>query len=145
MIILRLAATFGLVYSIVSFDENPIVISIVVIFCLLIILFIGDDQIIVYPDRVIQKTNSFASLFLKSPDCCYKIQDIKSAYLQSTGSHTEIGVALLIYSLLPKRNTSNKSNPIFLDLKNGKTVRIETDLEWNKMKKIIDIINSLAN
>jgi hypothetical protein len=146
MIILRLAATFGLLYSIKSIDENPIVITLVAIFCLLIILFIGEDEIIVYPDRVTQTTNSLASIFIKTPDCSYKIQDIKSAYLQPIGSTAEFGVAILLVSLLPKGNTHNKDiRPIFLELKNGKTVTIETYLEWVKMKKIVDIINSLVN
>src|SRR5205085_3308153 len=114
-VILRLAALFGLIYSLPHFDENPIVISIVVLFCFLAILFFGDDQIVIYSDKVVQTTNSFASFLFNSKDGIYEIENIKSAYLQPVGSIPEIGTAILLFSFLLNKNNSKNSRPIFLD------------------------------
>jgi len=141
---LRIAAVFGLIYSLFYFDENPIIISLVVFLCLLAILFIGDDQIVLYPDRLVHMTNSFASLIFRQKGKTYEIQNIKCAYLQPKGSGSELAVGMLLAFMLSKRNSS-RSRPIFLDLKNGETVRIETYLERNQMKKIVNIINQFAD
>lgn len=141
---LRLAALFGLIYSLAYFDENPVVISVAALFCLLIVVFIGDDQIVVYPDKVIQTTNSLSSLIFRNTGTIYKIEDIKIAYLQPIGSATEFAGAFLLASLLPKQNY-DRSRPIFLDLKSGETVRIATNLGREKMKTIVKTINNLVN
>jgi len=142
---LRLAAVIGIIYSLSHYDENPAVILFISIISLALILILGDDQIIVYSDKITQSTNSFASLIFNSKGLTYQIQDIKNAYLQpSTTSPTEIGAGILLALIMQKQN-NDKSRPIFLEMKNGETIRLETKLERNKMKKIVETVNSLTS
>lgn len=144
-LLLRLAATATLIFSVIHIKENPVVIAIISFLSLLAILFLGEDQIIVYSDKVIQKTNSFASLIFNSKDITLEIKNIKSAYLEQANSNAkEIIPIVWLAFILPKQNI-NQSTSIFFNLKNGKTIAIETYLEENKMKKIVDIVNSLTN
>jgi hypothetical protein len=135
-----------LIYSLSHYAENPVVIIIVAALFLLFIINIGDDQIIVYQDRVTQTKNSISSFLFKSKNKTCKIEDIKSAYLQpiSNSSPTEIGIALLLAFILPKRVNQHQTQPIYFDLKSGKTVQMDTYLENRKMGKIITMVNSLA-
>jgi hypothetical protein len=146
-LLLRLACTFGLIYSLAHYDENPIVIIIVSLLCLLFILILGDDQIIIYQDKIIQTTNSFASLIFRSKDKSIDISKIKSAYLQPfvKPDPAEIGVAVLLALVLP-RDSSNrdKAQPIFFELKSGEILTFNTNLENKKMKQIVEIVNSLT-
>lgn len=144
---LRLACVFGLIFSLAHYDENPVVIIIVSALCLLFIFLIGDDQVIVYQDKVTQTTNSFSSLIFKSKDKTFNIDQIKSAYLQSPpeSDPIEIGVAVLLDIALPKRTANrSKTRPIFFELKNGQTVKFDTNLESGKMKRIVETVNSLT-
>jgi xanthosine utilization system XapX-like protein len=145
MFFARIAATVGLIYALLHFEENPVVIAIVSLLCLLLIVFIGDDQITVYSDRIVQKTNSLASLFYTSKGKVYAIKDIKQASLQPPSTTEEIGATVLLAAILPKQNNRSTSRPIFLDLKNGETVRLNTDLNESAMRKIVELVNSLIH
>lgn len=65
LLFLRLAVVTGMVYALVHYDENPALITVVAVVCAIFIFILGDDQVIVYGDRVVQTTNSFAALFLE--------------------------------------------------------------------------------
>src|SRR5437868_13227176 len=79
-IFLRLLFLSGLIYCLYSFKQNPAATSIAAVICLLVLIFIGNDQITVYPDKIIHTDNSLASFFSK--DKPYFIKDIRRAYLQ---------------------------------------------------------------
>jgi len=147
-LLLRLACIFGLIFSLQHYKENPIAIVIVSAICFLLIFIIGDDQIIVYQDRITQTTNSFSSLIFKSKGRTFDIAQIKSAYLQSIPKlgPTEIGAIVLLTLIVPKRNAnSDKTRPIFFKLKSGEIVKFDTNLEHSKMKRIVEIVNSLTS
>jgi hypothetical protein len=115
--------------------------------CLLFILILGDDQIIIYQDKIIQTTNSFASLIFRSKDKSIDIYKIKSAYLQPfvKPDPTEIGIAVLSALALPSSNSNrDKTKPIFFELKSGEILKFDTNLENEKMKRIVEIVNSLT-
>ena len=144
-LLLKIVAVIGIVYLLPHYNENPIVISVLVFICSLFILFVGDDQIIVYSNKVTQSTNSFASLIFKFKKREYQISDMSKAYLRPDSTAEEVGVAAILYFLLPKTSSNQQSigRPIFLDFKNGEKVTITTSLEYSKMKIIVDSINAL--
>lgn len=147
MLLLRLVCAFGLIYSLPHYDENPVVIIIVSVLCLLFILILGDDQIVIYQDKIIQTTNSFASLIFRSKGKSIDIYKIKSAYLAPfvRPNPTEIGVAVLLAFVLPRNNSNrDKTKPIFFELKSGEILKFDTNLENGKMKRIVEIVNSLT-
>jgi len=150
MILLRLAIAIGLVYTLPHFNENPVLITIVSIIAAAAIIFLGDDQVVVYTDRIEQSTNSFADYFFKLKAKTYAIKDIQHIYLEPPpppSSALETGVAILLAAALnPKRghdSSDKKLTKILIDLKDGQTATILTDLEDKKVAKIIETVNSL--
>ncbi len=55
-----------------------------------------------------------------------------------------ITILLLLFISQNKRRTSNNDYPIYLELNNEDTVRINTTLEESKRKAIVEKINSLV-
>ncbi len=146
-LVLRLVCVIGVVYFTTIYNENPPVILFILIICCILIFILGDDKITIYEDRIEQSDNSFSSLFFKTNCETYLIEDIKLAYIpeKPTSSKTEIGVAMFITFLLPrKRSHWNNSVSFFLDLKNGETKEIETSLGESKIKNLVMDINSLV-
>jgi len=142
----RLAALVGILYSLPHYNENPVVIIVLVAFCSLFIFFIGADQIVVYEDRIIQTTDSLAYLIFRSKDKVVEIENIESAFLSTRppSSPSDISVAVILSLILPKSNrTGTYIKPIFFNLKNGKTDQILTHIDNSKMQKIVDLVNSL--
>jgi hypothetical protein len=146
-LVLRLVCVIGVVYFTTIYNENPPVILFILIICCILIFILGDDKITIYEDRIEQSDNSFSSLFFKSKVQTYLIEDIKFAYTpqKPTSSKTEIGVAMLIKTLLPKqRSQLNNSSSFYLDLINGGTKEIETSLGESEIKNLVKDINSLV-
>jgi hypothetical protein len=147
LLILRLACIFGILYFASVYNENPPVILFLIIVCIILVFVLGNNQIVVYSDKIIQTDSSFLSLFFKTENQTYLIGDIKSAYIpkKHSSSKTEIGVAAVLIFLLPRqRSKLNKSFLIFLNLKNGETKKIETSLGERKMNDVVKDINSLV-
>jgi hypothetical protein len=142
---MRITAIGICVYSLSHYSENPPVIIIVAVLTFLFAVFIGDDTIIIYPDRIIQKTNSLISLYLPFPGVTYYFKEIKQAYLESRPdcSILETSIALTLSSLSENRNNSNTTTPIYFILVDGRTVHFDTELEINKIRKIVQLVNSL--
>ncbi len=141
---LRLICVFGLLFVWPHYDENPVIIIIVALLCLIFIFIIGDDQIIVYEDSVKQTTNSLWDLLTNSKGTTYKIKDIKCAYLQKHSSNSEKAIALLLASALPVNSINrDKTYPIYFELVDGREVKFETNLTGNQMKKVVDSVNYL--
>lgn len=146
-LILRSFCVFAIIYFTTVYNENPAVILFLIIICSILIFILGDEKITIYEDRIEQSDNSFSALLFKSKNKTYLIEDIKLAYIpqKPTSSKNEIGVAMLIMTLLPKRRSQlNNSFSIFLDLKNGETKQIETSLGESQIKNLVKDINSLV-
>lgn len=144
-LIYRLLALTGLIVSLTHYEENPVVISIFAGLCLLFILFIADDRISVYPDKVVQSSNSIVSLLMVSRSTQFLIRDISSASLQPPGDPVKSAAVAVVLYLLPGRSRRHHSSPIFLELKNGEMASLETELGKRQMQKIADLINKLVH
>lgn len=149
-LLLRLACVFAIAYLLMHFEENRVVISVLIGVCLLFIFILGDDQIFVYSDRVVHSTNSLASILFKTKGKSYEIREIEKAYLkpkpeEKMPNALEIGVIVLLVAILPKRRKSHSTtNPIFFDTKAGKRWQINTDLSEYEMKKVVETVNHLV-
>jgi hypothetical protein len=146
MLFIRLAAVVIIILALPHYNENPIAILIVTIFCALAIVFFGDDQIDVYEDRVELSTNSFASFIFKSKDKTYYIKDIKRAYLPSSKiSAVDFTLVMIVKIFAPRRRSGNRTDPIYLEMLTAKEEKIDTSLDEDKRKRIVEVINSLCN
>lgn len=70
-ILLRGAAAFGLVYAISHYKDNPIAVGIACLICIVCMLFIGENHIVVYDDRILERTNSLWNLISGSGGTAY--------------------------------------------------------------------------
>lgn len=142
----RIIIVAVLIYSLSHYEENPPVVVVFSILCVLAILLLGDDQISVYPDRIVRVSNSIISLVFRLKGKTYFICDIQSASLPTTipMDTGDKGCALVLLSVLPSRRSRNDTNPIYLDLQDGRTVTILTGLESKKREKIVNLVNSLV-
>ncbi len=144
-ILLRAGCIALIIYMAFHYQENPPVIIAIIIFCFLDFLGMGNDEITIYPDKLIQIDTSIINLILKSKGDVYEIKDIKLATLpeKKMPSLSEVGIILFLASILPKRIRRYSQRQFFLDLRNGKTITIQTDLGHSKVKDIVKILNSL--
>ena len=146
-LLVRLVAIVALFYLLAHFNENPSLIAILAFVCVLLVAFIGEEHLSVYPDRVVQQSNSIASFVYKGKGNVYKIADIKSASLRPPPPPTaeEVGVALLLTAVLPKqKNNRDTLIPIFLELKDGQMVQLNTGVDQKKVQELVKLINSLV-
>lgn len=141
----RAACVLGIMYLVFHYQENPPVIIVAIIICLLMFIIIGNDEITVYSDKVIQTNTSILSLLLRSKGEVYEIKDIKAASLPENKLPNifETGIILAVMAFLPKQPRRNNRRRICLDLKNGETVTIVSELGHNEVKEIVKTINSL--
>jgi hypothetical protein len=145
-LLVRVAALIVLIYSIRHYDENPVVISIVACLCIIFILTIGDDQITVYEDRIMLSSGSFWNLLFKSRKQVYVLSSIKSLTIEAKpeSTPTEIGLAVIVNILLSTRAGRRSTNTnMFLILKDNTTITLTSDLEIEKLKKVVQLVHSL--
>lgn len=142
-LVLRLVCVVAMVYALAHYEENPVVIIVFACFCMLFILFLGDDQITVYSDRIVQLKNSIGSLIFNAKGKTFYMHEIKTAYLQpkSQPSVLEIGVIATLATVTPNRRSNIRTRPIYLELVNGETEEINTCLDIDQMQQIVNQIN----
>jgi hypothetical protein len=146
-ILLRAGFLIALAYLAFIYEQNPPIITVLMLICFLSFIYIGNDEIIIYADRVVQTDTSIVGLFLKSGKVIYELADIKSASLPQKPKPPgifDVGLVILLLSILPKQRYHTTKAHFYLYLKHGKTISIYTSLGENKNKKIIEIINSLT-
>src|SRR5687768_4592383 len=102
-ILLRAGCIVLIIYLIIHYEENPSVILVLSLVCFIVFLVMGNDEITIYSDKLIQTDTSIIALLLKSKGKIYKLKDIKAASLpeKATPSVTEVGIILILVSLLP--------------------------------------------
>jgi hypothetical protein len=153
-IFLRGGCIAGLIYLFLHYEENPIVITIVMLICLFLFFFLGNDEVYIYSKRIIVRDTSVISLFQKSK--IYYIADINSASLpepsgQDRPNVVDTGIlavitAVVIASTSRHRNRfKNNLHPFLLNMKNGDIVTVSVTLSDNTTKRIVDEINTLIN
>ena len=134
-----------IIYLTFHYEENPPVIIVVGIICFFIFLVMGNDEITIYSDKLVQIDTSIINVILRSKGNVYEIKDIKVASLpeNTMPSVTDAGIVLILVSLLPKRTRQNSQRRFYLELKTGETITILSDLGQKKIEDIVKIINSL--
>ena len=146
-LIARAGCIMGIAYLLFHYNENPVVIIIAVIICFFAFIIIGNDEITVYADKIVQKDTSIIGFLLKSKGTEHYIKDIQTASLKKGDGESPgifgVGVIMALVAFLPKQPVRDNQREIFLDLKNGETVTILTDLGYSKIDKIVQAINSL--
>lgn len=135
-------------YLYFQYDENPKLIIILSLFCFVFFLLIGNDEILINSEKIIQRDTSIASILLKNRDVSYSLSEIKSATIPNKpdSDFSELSFAGLLVAFLPRPGLRHRdsSHPIILELKNGQIITIFTSLGETKRKKIVEVVNSLV-
>lgn len=143
-VLLRIGALCGIIYFIVNYYENPVLMGVLAFLCLSFFLLIGDDHIIVYQDLIIQTNSSFITFIFKKRDKTYNIHDISIAYMEPSLPIDKSGaVIIFLLKFIVLKPKGNSTNPIsiFFQLNNGNIVSLETALSQKEVIKIIETVN----
>jgi hypothetical protein len=141
-LVVRIAALAGFIIAIRDFQQNPIVITLFCIACACCVLFIGDEQVDIYADRLVHRENSLWALIRNPEGKVFRLDQIAAAGLVSAPSLAETGVVTLM-SFLVNRWPMTVRSAFSLELIHGQTVTIETRLARPQLKKIAQTVNSL--
>ena len=144
-LVFRIIFLFVIVYLIGHYDENPPVIIVVASVTVLLFLGWGDDQILVYSDRVVHSSNTILSLLFNSKGKQYKIDKMSKAYLTPEEKVDPVagGIVVILMLMFSKGSSSNRTRPIFIDTKDGKTIQLNTNLSHEQMEMAVETINTL--
>ena len=142
---IRLSAAFFLgFFFFVDLSASSTVI--LAFLCLYLFITTGHEQISIYEDRVIQTTISLFSFLFKSNTKTLYIKQIQTAYAVS---RNETNIISLTHSHLFDAFTASTNKwgarirPIYFNLKQGETAVLYTVLDRYKIRKIVELINSL--
>ena len=136
-----------IIYLIFQYHENPPVILVATAICFVAFLFIGNDEIIVYFDKLIQMDTSIISFISKTKRYSYEIREIKRASLpQNTlPGMADFGIMLILTSFVPIRRNRHIQHHFLLELKTGEIIEIGSDLRQKKIEAVVNAVNSLVH
>ena len=130
MLFLRGCMLVAAGYCFAHFEENPVVISVAILLCLALVIFIGDDRIIVYEDRVVEKDSSLAAYWFSFKHRILSKPDVFAS-----------GVISILNLPTPRKAAISDNDAIFFELKDGNIQRIETTLAIDIRKNIVQKVN----
>lgn len=147
-VILRVIAVCGIVYFLINYDENPVLMGILTVISILCLLLTGDDQIIVYPDKIIQTNSSVFSLLFRSKDKIIYLSQLTHAYIEPSPRLEQSGlfiIALLKFIVSKPLGYTTKATSIFFQYYEGNLQTLETRLGHKAVVKIVAVVNELIN
>jgi hypothetical protein len=145
-IVYRAICVAVMIYLFYNYEENPAVIIVAVIICLLFLFLIGSEDIIVHDDKVVISNTSIASVFTKH-STTYLVSDIESAELQPLGE-SSLGklsmIALKMAFMRNNRRAMKSDNKFYLNLKNGEVITISSEYDRYTLGEVVEAINSVV-
>ena len=123
----------AIVSALFHFDENPVVITIFVCIAVTILLFVGNEKIIVYPDRFIYCHGSLMGLFDKK--LAYYFKDIKEITFEGIYSW---GLDNLTDRL--PLHVPDPTNKLYILMKSGKEKEINSRIYKNDLREAVQHI-----
>jgi|GEM_PF-6392204 len=136
----------GFFLLLLVYNENPLVILILLIADVLFFLTMEYRQISIYEDRIVIKRISIFSMVFNPKGAIYYFKELREAELPKPDSVKDlIGAALVVglVSLISKRSntTDDEHLSFYLELKDGKSIPVYTRFGSYEVKKIVDLIN----
>lgn len=143
-IAIRLCLIIAILLIYPHYDENPVVITVVLSIFVILIVIIGNDEIVVYEDKVIETDFSFLALLFKKRKKTILLSDVKRAYIEQKPKPTlsEAAVAIAVLAMFRTKQSNWKNlNTIFFELNNGDTIKWLTDLDSTVVDNIVEAVN----
>ncbi len=142
-IAIRLCLVIAIILVYPHYNENPAVIAVVLSIFVILIVIIGNDEIVVYEDKVIETDFSFLAL-LKKRKKTILLSDVKRAYIEQKPKPTlsEAAVAIAVLAMFrTKQSNWENLNTIFFELNDGNTIKWLTDLDSTVVDNIVEAVN----
>ena len=134
-------------YLIYHHDENPPVISVLVLFCFILFIYSGNDEIIIYSDKIVQKNTALIGGLFFRKNKVYNFNEIKAVSTPERSIPDPAGLAIiaLLILLLPSKSRQNRDNRIYIEFKNGETVTMSSEFSQETLDEIAVLINEILN
>ena len=102
----------------------------------------GHDQVTIYPDRLVMRTNSFWEMVTKWQGTIYKFDELESASMPVNEKPKVFEIAAIaILALLVKVKSTRQYDPFYLNLKNGREIQLITSFHDDQKLQIINLVN----
>ncbi len=145
-VVYRLMCVAGIIYCGFHYEENPNVLGTLSVIIFIFFMLVGHEQIWVYDDKIIEKSDSIIGLIFKWKYREIIISDINKASLipeekTPTSEKVYLFILSVIFRTKPPRQTVH---PVLFEMKNGETWFLKTDTGLSQRTKIVDTVNSLV-
>jgi hypothetical protein len=132
--LLRIASIGFSIFCFYHFQENPWVTSIAGTFFFIAFMIIGDDELVVYSNRLRFSSNSILSLFSKQGR--YNFCDVSTFSVSG-----EFGLKMDLISDNAPISLIDPHNTIEIILCNGRVITIYNQIYIDKLKKASQLVN----
>ncbi|HWA34733.1 MAG TPA: hypothetical protein VG737_11410 [Cyclobacteriaceae bacterium] len=140
----RMLCICVLFYLLIHFEENPPVIVIAGMVLLLLFLAIGNDELVVYRDRLVHTNTSLFQLLFRKGGKVYDLTWVQEASIleRTRPGAFDIGAIAILISLIGQKGSRGTRNTLFLDLTNGEQIRVTTDISNRRLRQVADAVNA---
>jgi hypothetical protein len=143
-LVYRAVCLAGIIYCAPHYKENPPVILIACLVLGFFFLLYGNDEYLVFKDRIEVKTDSLLSLILKKRRELL-LNDVAYAFLpeEPKSSPVEIAIVAIMFvlKLFKPIHYSKKLRPIYFAMKDGETKEWQTSLSREEQLRIVQVVN----
>jgi hypothetical protein len=141
----RLLFFAGIIYCGLHFGENPDVLGTLGVILFLLLMVTGHDQIWIYDEKIVEKSDSLVSLLFRWRHKQIFIKDIVRASLAPEQTiPTSEKIYLFLLSILFQRRPGRQIfHPILFEMKNGDTRHLKTDTSLAQRIKIVEVVNGI--
>ena len=143
-IFIRLIISYQIFSLSPFFDRSNLVVLVFVLLLSIYLFLVGDDEIIVYEDRITQTNNSFYWAIFRRKGYVVYIDELMYAYIESDSAPYTRRILALFTLNLHREFPNNRGKSIYFQLKDGAIAKFDTNLENEKVEEIIEIVNSLT-
>ena len=143
-IVVRILALAGFVWLFGSYHENPVVVVIAMILCLWLFFSLGNEEMLLYEDRLVMRSTSLACAIFSSGVQEWKLSALQQIVVpkDEPPSATDRGLMLVFALLIPRRNQSIRT-PFRLEFKNGEVLKLSSELSNKKLSSLSAKANQL--
>jgi hypothetical protein len=143
-IAIRLLALSGFMWLFGSYDENPVLIVIAMIICLLIFFYWGNEEILLYHDRLVIRPTSLAYAIFSSGHRQWMLKDLQQIEIprEEPPGAVDMGLMMILSFLVPRRGQSH-GIPLWIELKDGTVLKLSSELSEKKLRLLSTKANEL--
>ena len=140
-VVLKAACIGAIVYLIIHFKENPVLIGIFITLVLIFFCISGTEYIVVYTDRFEIKSDALREISkISKVKISFSYQEIEGVSGAPAPKTEEVVTYALLKTFTRLRNTEGRK--LYIQLKSGQELIYWIDIYSHDLTKAISVINS---